>query len=121
MYHAILSSRYYAESTSVSPSPSTSVAKTDRVPLAVVEITRSVKVGGESPSLSYHAILSSICDAERTSVSPSPSTSVAKTEMGKFAAVEITRSVKLGGEPPSLSYHAILSSPADAERTSVPM
>ena len=41
--------------------------------IAVVEITRSVKAGGEPPSLSYHAILSSPYDAERTSVSPSPS------------------------------------------------
>ncbi len=84
--HTIPSSNK-AERMSVSPSPSTSVAKTETGPPAVVEITRSVNVGGEPPSLSYHAILSSSIDAERTSVSPSPSKSVAKTELAPFAVV----------------------------------
>ena len=65
----------------------------------MVEITCSVKVGGERPSFSYHAILSSKADAERTSTSPSPSTSVAKTDWATSAVVEITRSVK-GISPP---------------------
>ncbi len=69
-----------------------------------------MKFGGEPPSFSYHAILSSPADAERTSVSPSPSRSAAKTDLAPLGVVEITHSVKVGGEPPSLSYHAIVSS-----------
>ena len=64
----------------MSPSPSTSVAKTETAWSASNAITREVKVGGEPPSFSYHVILASNADAERTSVSPSPSTSVAKTD-----------------------------------------
>ena len=78
---------------------------------------RHQKLGGEPPSFLYQAILSSLTDAERASMSPSPSTSVAKTEMAPSAAVEITRSVKVGGKPPSLSYYAIVSSSRDAETT----
>ena len=37
-------------------------------------------------SFSYHAILPSRLEAERTSVSPSPSTSAAKTERAPLAA-----------------------------------
>ena len=87
----------------MSPSPSTSIAKTEVATPAVVEITCSVKLGGKPPSLSYHAILLSWSDAERTSVFPSPSTSMAKTETAPLSSVEITRSVKVGGEPPSFS------------------
>ena len=65
------------------------------------------------PSFSYQAILSSIQDAERTSVSPSPSTSVANTLSG---------AVRGGGDGvcakfwlPSFSYQAILSSKVDAD------
>ena len=57
------------------------VPETERAQIALVEMTRSVKLGGEPPLLSYHAILSSNSDAERTSMSPSPSKSVAKTEL----------------------------------------
>ena len=118
-YHAILSSRVDAERTSMSPSPSTSLAKTVSTPDAITEITRSVKLGGEPPSFSCNVILLARLAAEITSVSPSPSMSVAKTETAWSIVVEMTRSVKLGGEPPSLSYHAILSSFSDAERTSI--
>ena len=118
-YHAILSSPPDAERTSMSPSPSKSVAKTERAKSAVVEITRSVKVGGDPPSLSYHAILLSFNEAERTSMAPSPFTSLANTDIARSALIEITLSVKVGGDPPLLSYHAILSSSLDAERTSV--
>ena len=94
-YHTMLvSKKNDADRTSVSPSPSKSVAKTERVPSAAVETTRSVKLGGEPPSLSYHAILLPPSEAESTSVSPSPSTSVAKTDQAPKAVVEITRSVK---------------------------
>ncbi len=56
-------------------------------------------------------------DAERTSVSPSPSTSAANTLKGPSAAVLMVWGVKFW--LPSFSYQAILSSNAEAERTSV--
>ena len=46
-------------------------------PFAEVEITCSVNTGGLAPSFSYQAIVSSKYDADSTSMSPSPSTSVA--------------------------------------------
>ena len=65
-----------------SPSPSTSAAKTDWAPSAAVEIS-CCAVNAPWPSVfSYQAILSSSQDAESTSVSPSPSTSAAKTDDG---------------------------------------
>ena len=73
----------------MSPSPSTSAAKTDRAPSAVVEMIRSVKTW--LPLFSYQAILSSNGDAESTSVSPSPSTSAAKTDCAPSAVVEMIR------------------------------
>ena len=48
------------------------------------------------PLFSYQAILSSIQDAESTSVSPSPSTSAAKTDSTESAVVEMIRLVKPG-------------------------
>ena len=42
------------------------------------------------PSFSYHAILSSLKDAERTSVSPSPSRSNANTLVALSAAALMT-------------------------------
>ncbi len=81
-----------AERTSRSPSPSTSAAKTDRAPSAAVEITCCASEAAPRPcrAFSYQAILSSNGEAERTSRSPSPSTSAAKTERAPSAAVEIT-------------------------------
>ena len=119
-YHAILLPHSNAQRTSMSPSPSTSVAKTDFAPLVrSFRITHEVKPGGVPPVFSYQRRKPFPVNAERTSVSPSPSTSAAKTELAPEAAVEITRSVKVGGVSPSLSYHAILLSPHDAERTSI--
>ena len=59
-------------------------------------------------SFSYHATVSSLLDAESASTSPSPSTSIAKTERALFASVVMTRSVK--DWDPSFSYHATVSS-----------
>ena len=48
-------------------------------PSAEFVMTRSEK--DSEPSFSYHATVSSLEDADRTSTSPSPSTSIAKTEL----------------------------------------
>ena len=77
-YQAILSSSELAESTSISPSESTSIAKTSLVYPALVVIFLAVKLS--DPLFSYQAILSSIVEADRTSISPSESRSIAKTE-----------------------------------------
>jgi hypothetical protein len=74
-YQAIVSSFAEADSTSRSPSPSTSAANTEDAPSAVVVIGWAVNAGGEAPSFSCQAIVSSFADATSTSRSPSPSTS----------------------------------------------
>ena len=68
-----------------------------------MEITCSVK--DSLPSFSYQAILSSRYDALKTSISPSPSTSIAKTDIVKLALVEILCSVKL--TPPPTIYKGL--------------
>ena len=79
---------------------------------------RSVKTW--LPLFSYQAILSSIDDAESTSVSPSPSTSAAKTERAPSALVEMIRCVKTW--LPLFSYQAIMSSlPRRREHIHVPI
>jgi hypothetical protein len=60
------------------------------------------------PSFSYHATVPSKEDAESASTSPSPSTSIAKTDFAKSAESLMTRSVK--DWEPSFSYHATVSS-----------
>ena len=65
----------------------------------------------------YQAILSSIEEADRTSISPSPSISTAYTERATSALVVMVREVKLS--EPSFSYQAILSSLTEADRTSM--
>ena len=88
-YHATVSSLLDAESASTSPSPSTSIAKTDMTRSAEFVIMRCVK--DWDPSFSYHATVSSALDADRTSTSPSPSTSIAKIPTVKsVAAFEMT-------------------------------
>ncbi len=77
-YQAILSSLTEADKTSISPSLSTSIAKTDLASSAEVVMVRAVKLS--EPSLSYQAILSSVSEADKTSISPSWSTSIAKTD-----------------------------------------
>ena len=98
-----------AERTSMSPSPSKSVAKTETAIPTLFDTTRSVKLGVELPSLSYHLILPSWADAERTSVSPSPSRSVAKTEYAITGAVEITRRINCTSSPRTGSAPARLT------------
>ena len=102
----------------MSPSSSTSAVQTDSAPPAVVVMTRQVQMGGEVPLFSYQAIVSSLAEAERTSMSPSLSTSAAWIDAAKSAVVVMMWLVKMGGEAPLFSYQAILSSLAEAERTS---
>ena len=64
-------------STSISPSPSTSAAKTDVAPLMLLGIVWCVKFW--LPSFSCQAISSPKRDALSTSMSPSESTSAANT------------------------------------------
>ena len=79
-YQAMVSSSSEAERISMSPSPSISAAKTVTAPLADVAISAAVQVGFTLPSFSYQAMVSSLVEAERISMSPSPSISAAKTE-----------------------------------------
>jgi hypothetical protein len=71
----MVSSLKEAESTSRSPSPSTSAVSMYSTPSAPVVMVRVVHPGGEAPSFSSQATLSSKADAETTSRSPSASTS----------------------------------------------
>ncbi len=89
-YQAILSSSIDAESTSMSPSPSRSAAKTENAPSAAVVITCCGPKLPAPSRFSYQAILSSSWDADRTSRSPSPSRSAAKTDRPRSAVLEIT-------------------------------
>ena len=54
-----------------------SIAKTSLAPSALLVIELAVNEGFEAPSFSYQAIVSSLYDADKTSISPSPSMSVA--------------------------------------------
>jgi len=69
-------------------------------------MTRSVK--DWEPSFSYQATEFSLAEADSASTSPSPSTSIAKTDWALSASVVMTRSVK--DWEPSFSYQAIVSS-----------
>ena len=69
------------------------------------------------PSFSYHAILSSLNDAERTSTSPSPSTSVVSTHVAPSASVERVCTVKFW--LPSFSNQISRSSTQAAASTSM--
>ncbi len=60
-------------------------------------------------TITYHATVLSRWDADRTSMSPSRSMSLAYTSYAPSAMVVMFRMVKVGGEPPSLSYHRIQS------------
>ena len=119
-YQAILSSSLDAESTSRSPSPSTSAAKTDTAPSAAVVITCWSPKLPDPSVFSYQAILSSPYEAESTSRSPSPSTSAAKTELATSVSEEIAVCSKNAALRwmVRFSYHAISLSGIEVERTS---
>ena len=117
-YHAMVSSKYDAETMSRSPSPSMSATYTDFAPEAEVAMSVAVHEGLAAPSFSYHAIVLSDSDAETMSRSPSSSMSATWTDIGLSAEVATTFSVHDGFAAPSFSYHAMVSSPEDAETMS---
>ena len=78
-------------------------------------VVRSYATNVSLPLFSYHVTL--LREAERTSISPSSSTSMAKTLFAQLAAVEMVRAVN--DSLPLFSYQAILLSVYDAERTSI--
>ena len=63
---------------------------------ADVVISAAVKLGLAFPSFSYQAMVLSSREAERISISPSPSISAAKTENAPSADVAISAAVKVG-------------------------
>src|SRR5262249_60945800 len=83
----------------------------------VVSMVCGVHAGTAVPSSSYQAFLLSL-EADRTSVSPSPSRSAAATDKALSAVVLMVRSVKAGRAAPLFSYQAILSSLKEADTTS---
>src|SRR5205809_311046 len=95
-YQATLSRLPVVARASMSPSPSTAAATTEFAPFMLTSMVLVVNPGGDPPLFSYQAILRSKDEAERTSVSPSPSTSAAKTDRAPFASVAITRAVNWG-------------------------
>ena len=103
----------------MSPSLSMSAAKTDVAFSASVAISDAVQLGSEAPSFSYHAIVSSTREADRISISPSPSISAAKTSYAPSALVAISEADQLGFALPSFSYHAIVSSLYETETISM--
>jgi len=73
-------------------------------------MVRSTQTVPFPSTFSYQAILSSLGEAESTSVSPSPSTSAVRTERAPSAVSEIVRTVQAVPLPAVFSYQAILSS-----------
>ena len=93
-YHAMVLSSEEAETISISPSASISAAITENALSAFVAITFLVQVGFASPLFSYQAMVSSLCEADKISISPSPSISAAKTECAPSEFVTISAEVK---------------------------
>ena len=111
-YQAISLSLRDAESTSGSPSLSRSTANTERAESAAFVITRRGPKSAlcSSRRFSYHAIASSLEEAESTSGSPSRSRSAANTDSALEAAAVITRCGPKSalGSSRRFSYQAIL-------------
>ena len=66
-------------------------------------MTCRVKSGGTAPSFSCQAIVSSPCVADRTSMSPSPSTSAARTEVAPIEVAHTLRGMKIGSSVSSFT------------------
>jgi hypothetical protein len=105
-HQTILSSVEELEITSINPSPSTSSANIEIIPLMLLEMTCSVKFS--EPSFSHQDNVVSRSEADKISISPSLSISIANTELAPLAMLEMTCSVKFS--EPSFSHHAIVSS-----------
>ena len=117
-YHAMVSSSIDAETMSRSPSPSMSATYTEAAPSAEVEMSAAVHEGLAAPSFSYHAMVSSLYDAETMSRSPSPSMSATYTERASAAEVAMSAAVHDGLAAPSFSYQAMVLSHRDADTMS---
>ena len=72
----------------------------------LLEMTCSVKFS--EPSFSHQDNVVSRSEADKISISPSLSISIANTELAPLAMLEMTCSVKFS--EPSFSHHAIVSS-----------
>ena len=77
-------------------------------------ISEAVQDGFAAPSFSYHAIVSSITEAETISRSPSPSISATWTSYAPSALVAITVLVNVGSAAPLFSSQPIVSSFSEA-------
>ena len=113
-----MSSFSEAETISRSPSLSISATKTDVAPSAPVDMVVAENEGSAAPLFSYQAILSSLCEADIISKSPSLSMSATKTDFAPSALVEIVVVENEGSEAPLFSYQAILSSSYEADMIS---
>src|SRR6266545_2050497 len=101
---------------SISPSPSTSAASAPQAPTQKPVRTRLVQ---EAPPFSYQTNPSSLKLEEKTSRSPSRSTSPTATVTGPWANSSITCLIQTGGDPLSLSYHATVLIEYSAVTTSL--
>ena len=126
-YHAMVSSTPDAETMSRSPSPSMSATTTEYAPSAEVAMSAAVHDGLAMVNdvtqvlvsvCSYHAMVSSLYEAEMMSRSPSPSMSATYTEAALSAEVEMSAAVHEGLAAPSFSYQAMVSSEEDADTMS---
>ena len=118
-YQAMVLSRVEADTISISPSPSISATKTDLAPSALVAISAAAHVGSAAPLFSYHAMVSSLTEADTISISPSPSISATKTENAPFAVVAISEAAHEGSEAPLFSYQAMVLSFKEADTISI--
>ena len=118
-YQAMVLSLKLADTMSISPSPSISAANTDRALRALVSILAAAQVGFALPSFSYQAMVLSNIEADKMSISPSPSISAANTDHAPSAFVSITALVQVGFALPSFSYQAMVSSCAEADTISI--
>ena len=64
-------------------------------------------------------MVSSLEEADRISISPSPSISAAKTDCAPSALVAISAAVQVGSAAPLFSYHAMVSSSKEADTISI--
>ncbi len=121
-YHEILSSKYEVDKISWSPSLSKSADWTVYPHCILVEIS-CWGPNTPLPKFSYQAILSSVggfvktLEAERISISPSPSKSEVCTSCAPLAMVVTMFSI-LKFPPPKFSYQDILLSFIEADNTS---
>ena len=105
-------------STSKSPSPSTSPSEAQYTPRGRTAMVCPAANVPAPSVFSYHATVSSTREATRTSMSPSPSKSAARAELGP-SAESVTRWEDPKEPPPSVfSYQATVSSSSDATSTS---